>query len=236
MLSVFWIFSFSQEKVLASDYKNMYSSNHCLYTKHDMKPFNGYIKLKDDNPDNFQYVKIENGCNQTLLEVFNLKNELLFRGRYTFDKSNNQIITYENDSVNLGRSELLDKKLTDSATLVRKRIMNYYHSDVENGIQNVTPITGIIYYADNPNEIYSVQYKNGTAIKLLTYYNNKEFRDNSQNITTLRKKESYGLLFNENGNIYDSGLGNKIYPFIFSGEYIRWDQKGKVIAKKNLDK
>lgn len=241
ILSIFCILSFSQEKVFTREYRNMYSSNYCLYTKPDMKPFNGYVKFQGETPGEFQYNKIENDCNRTLLEVFSSKNELLFRGKYTFDKSNNQITTYENDSVNLGRSEFFEKKITDSATLVTKRIMNYYHSDVENGIEKVTPLDGIIYTRDedqngNEGEIYSIQYKNGTAVKLITYYDNRDFVKSSSNIPKLKRKESHELLFNENGNIYDSDLSNKTYPFIFTGEYLRWDQNGKVIAKKNLNK
>lgn len=229
------MFSFSQDKLFTREYRNMLSSNHCLYTKPDMKPFNGYVKFKGNTPGEFQYNKIENGCNRTLLEVFSLKNELLYRGKYTFDKSNNQIIIYENDSVNLGRSEFFDKKMTDSATLVTKRIMNYYHTDVENGIEKIVPIDGIIYSNDS-GEIYSILYKNGTAVKLITYYDNKEFVENNPNIPKLKKKESHELLFNENGNIYDSDLSDKTYPFIFTGEYLRWDQNGKMISKKKLNK
>ena len=213
----------------------MYSSNNCLYTKPDMKPFNGYVKFQGETPGEFQYNKIENGCNLTLLEVFSSKNELLFRGKYTFDKSNNQIITYENDSINLGTSEFYDKKITDSAMLVTKRIMNYYHSDVENGIETVTPINGILYSNDS-GEIYSIQYKNGTAVQQITYYDHKEFVENNLSIPKLKRKKSQELLFNENGNIYDSDLIDKTYPFIFSGGYIMWDPKGKVIAEKNLNK
>ncbi|MCX8526288.1 hypothetical protein OF897_20430 [Chryseobacterium formosus] len=235
ILSVIWTVSSSQEKILPSDYSNGISSQYCYYTKHNMKPFNGYIKFKDEDTGDFQYSKIENGCNHLINEIFSPENKLLFRGKYTYDKWNNQITSYQNDSVNLGKSEFLDKKITDSKTLVTKRILNYYHSDYENGIEKVIPITGIIYNNDS-DEIYSIQYKNGIAIKLITYYDNKDFDSSNTNIPTLKKKESHELLFNENGNIYDTDLSDKKYPFIFTGVYIKWDENGNMKSKKNLSK
>ena len=199
-----------------------------------MKPFNGYTKFKTKEAGQYQYAKIENGCNLPLIEIFDSKNQLIFRGKYPYDQKNNQIISYQNDSVNLGKSEFLDKEITDSITLVTKRILNYYHSDYENGIEKVTPITGIIYNNDS-GEIYSIQYKNGIAIQLITYYNNKEFDRSSLKITDLKKKESHEILFNENGNIYDSDVSDKKYPFIFTGEYMKWDKQGKVVVKRNSD-
>ena len=207
-----------------------------------MKPFDGYIKVNTETPGNFYHKKIENGCHVTVFEVFNSKNELLYRGKYPYDNSNNQILSYELDSVNLGKSELFDKKLTDSTTLVKKRIMNYYNSAfTENGIEKVTPLDGIMYTRDedengNEGEIYSIQYKNGIAVKLITYYDNKDFVKSSSNIPKLIKKESHDLLFNENGNIYDSDLADKNYPFIFTGEYIMWDKNGKILKRQNLNK
>lgn len=84
--------------------------------------------------------------------------------------------------------------------------------------------------------LLSIQYKNGIAIKLITYYDNKDFDSSNTNIPTLKKKESHELLFNENGNIYDTDLSDKKYPFIFTGEYIRWDENDNMKSKKNLRK
>lgn len=95
------------------------------------------------------------------------------------------------------------------------------------------PITRIIYNNDS-DEIYSIHYKNGIAIKLITYYDNKDFDSSNTNIPTLKKKENHELLFNENGNIYDTDLSDKKYPFIFTGEYTKWDEKGNILIKKNL--
>lgn len=198
-----------------------------------MKPFNGYIKVKDETPGVYWLKKIENGCHVTIHEIFNSKNELLYRGKYPYDKANNQILSYDLDSVNLGKSELWDKELTDTLQLTKLRIMNYYNSDYSNNTEKVTPIDGVIYRNDN-GEIYSIHYKNGTAVNLITYYDNKEFDSSGKNIPELKKKTSHQLLFNENGNIYDSRLSDKKYPFIFTGEYIRWDKKGKVISTKNI--
>jgi hypothetical protein len=202
-----------------------------------MKPFNGYVKINAPITGTIQYKKIENGCNVTVFEEFNSKNELLYRGRYSYDKKNDKITSYQYDSINLGKSEFFDKKITDSTTLVKKQILNFYNVLYkERDIEKITPITGIIYSSNEDDEIYSIQYKNGTAVKLFIYYDNKEFVSSNPNIPKLIKKESYNILFNENGSIYDSDLGDKTYPFIFKGEYIMWDKKGDVLVRKNLNK
>lgn len=235
LLSTFWIFSYSQEKVFTAEYRNMLTTRYCTYTKNDMKPFNGYVKFDAPTKGNIIYQKIENGCNGTLDEEFNAKNELLYRRRYLFDNKNDQIISYKYDSVNLGKSELFDKKITDTTMLVGKKILNFYHADYKDDNNPIiTPFTGII-FSDEYDEISSIQYKNGIAVKLMTYYKNKEFDSSSTNIPKLTKKESYNILFNAQGNICNDSFKDQKYPFIFTGEYIKWDENGHILVRKNLD-
>lgn len=233
LMTTFGIFSYSQEKVFTADYRNMLTSRYCWYTKHDNKPFNGYIKFKSEDAGNSHYSKIENGCHQTVFEEINSKNELLFRGKYPYDKTNDQIVSYELDSVNLGKSELLDKELTDTVTLKKIRIFNYYNTEFINNVEIVTPINGII-YSNEDGEIYSIHYKNSIAVKLVTYYHHKDFDSTSKNIPKLQKKESHELLINENGTVSDDSLKDKEYPFIFAGEYIKWDEKGHIVEKNYI--
>ncbi len=234
LLSTLWIFSYSQEKVFPVEYLNFSTTRYCTYRKSDMKPFNGYVKFNAPTKGNMIYQKVENGCNGTLDEEFNAKNELLYRGRYLFDNKNDQVISYKYDSVNLGKSELFDKKITDTIKLVGKKILNFYHADyTDDNHPIITPLTGKVYYGEY-DEIYSIQYKNGIAIKLITYYKNEKFHSLSPNIPRLIKKESYNILFNEQGTIHN-GLIDHEYPFIFTGEYIKWDENGNVLTRKNLN-
>lgn len=69
---------------------------------------------------------------------------------------------------------------------------------------------------------------------MVTYYENKDFDSSSKNIPKLQKKESYELLCSENGTVYDNSLKDKEYPFIFTGEYIKWDNTGRIIERKNI--
>lgn len=227
-------FSNAQEKIFADEYLNSRSMRNCFYTKSNLKPFNGYLKINESEDGSFHIMKIENGCDVTIVEEFNSNKELVYRSKYVYNRNNNQIVSYQNDSINLGKSELLDKKIKDSASLVSKRIYNFYHLSTEKESTIVTPVNGIIYRNEN-EEIYSIQYKNGIAIKLVTYYDNKEFEASNPNIPKLKMKESHELLFNENGNIFDEFLIDKNYPFIFTGEYIKWDLKGNVIHRRKLN-
>lgn len=140
ILTIFGIYSYSQEKVLTWEDINLQSTRYCFYTKKDMKPFNGYMKYNDKYSGNLTYQKIENGCNPTITETFNSKKELISRDKYTFDRINNQITSYDFDSINLGKSQLFDKKFTDSTALITKKVFNYYNTSyIDDGRKIVNP-------------------------------------------------------------------------------------------------